>query len=190
MLSKYFIGINWADFLILGLLARMCTIGWKTGVAIELFKLISLYFATLVAFHVYTVPVSDMLNAKLPALPLLASDVFVFVVLVALVTIIGRIIRESFFLLVKIETHNTLDHWGGFCVGCLRAFWAASIMLFVMTISTVGYLETSAKTSLFGHKILIMAPTIYKASYESLVSKLLPHSKINTEVFRSVERQS
>ncbi|MFH0876608.1 MAG: CvpA family protein [Candidatus Omnitrophota bacterium] len=188
MLSKYFIGINWADFLIIGLIARMCFIGWKTGVAIELFKLLSLYFATLVAFHVYTAPVSDMLNARLPALPLLASDVFVFVFLVALVTIIGRIIRESFFLLIKIETHNTLDRWGGLCIGCLRGFWIASIVLFVMTISTIQYLETSAKTSLFGHKILYMAPTIYRANYEALVSKLLPRSKINEEVFRSVER--
>lgn len=188
MLSKYLIGLNWADFLIIGIILRMCFIGLRTGIAIELCKVLSLWFATVITFHLYTTPLSDMLNAKLPALPLLASDVFVFAVLVTLITILGRIIRESFFLLIKIETHNTLDRWCGLLSGCLRGFWISSFLLFVMTISTIQYLETSAKSSLFGHKLLYWAPTIYKGSYEGLISKFFPASKLNEEVFRAIER--
>ncbi|OIO36952.1 MAG: hypothetical protein AUJ74_00450 [Candidatus Omnitrophica bacterium CG1_02_44_16] len=188
MLSKYIVGINWVDFLIIGLIARMCYIGVKTGAAIELFKLFSLWLSIVISFHVYTTPLSDILNAKLPALPLDAGDVFVFCALLAVITLVIRIIRESFFLLVKIETHNTLDRWGGFMIGMLRGLWISSIALFIMTISTVGYLEASAKTSLFGNKLLNMAPTVYKGSYEGLISKFLANSKINEEVFKAVDR--
>ena len=188
MLSKYFIGINWVDFLIIAVMLRMCFIGLRTGIAVEAFKVMSLWFATVITFHLYTTPISDMLNAKLPALPLLASDTFVFVVLMAMITLIGRIIRESFFLLIKIETHNTLDRWSGLALGILRGFWISSIGLFIMTISTVQYLEISAKSSLFGHKLIAFAPAIYRGSYEGLFSKFFPSSKINEEVFNSVER--
>ena len=121
-------------------------------------------------------------------MPLDAGDVFVFVVLFTAVTLLIRIVRESFFLLVKIEAHNTLDRWGGLLVGCCRGFWAASIVLFIMTISTVQYLEISAKSSLFGAKLISLAPNIYKGSYEGLVSKFFKDSKINEEVFRALER--
>ena len=69
MLSKYLVGINWADFLIIGLIARMCFIGIKTGIGIELFKLLNLWLVTVISFHVYTTPLSDYLNQRLPALP-------------------------------------------------------------------------------------------------------------------------
>lgn len=188
MLTKYMVGVNWVDFLIMGLIIRMCYIGLKTGMGIELFKLLSLWLTTIIAFHVYTTPLSDLLNQKLPALPLDAGDVFVFVVLLAAITLLMRLVRESFFLLVKIETHNTLDRWGGLLVGCCRGFWIASILLFVLTISTVGYLETSAKSSLFGNKLISLAPNIYKGSYEGLVSKFFKDSKLNEEVFKAVQR--
>lgn len=188
MLTKYLIGVNWVDFLIIAIIIRTCFIGMKTGIVTELFKLSSLWLATVITFHLYTTPVSDMLNAKIPALPLLASDVFVFVVLLTIVTIIGRIIRESILLLVKIETHNTVDRWSGLASGLLRGFWISSIGLFIMTISTVQYLETSAKSSLFGHNVISLAPSIYRGSYEGLLSKFFPSSKINDEVFKSIER--
>ena len=188
MLSKYLVGINWADFLIIGLIARMCFIGIKTGIGIELFKLLNLWLVTVISFHVYTTPLSDYLNQRLPALPLDAGDVFVFVVLVTVVTLVMRIIRESFFLLVKIEAHNALDRWGGLLIGFLRGFWISSIALFIMTISTVQYLETSAKSSLFGHKLIVMAPNIYKSSFEGLISKFLVNGQLNEEVFKAVER--
>ena len=187
MLTKYFIGINWVDFLIIAVVVRMCYIGIKTGAGIELFKLFSLWVATVTAFHVYTTPLSDMLNEKLPALPLDAGDVFVFACLITIITIIFRIVRESFFLLIKIEARNAADKWLGLSIGLLRGLWAASIGLFIMTISTVQYLEVSAKSSLFGHKLLAMAPTIYKASYEGFIGKLAP-GKLNPEPFRALER--
>ncbi len=188
MLTKYIVGINWVDFLMIGIVIRMCFIGVQTGVGIELFKLFGLWLATIITYHVYTTPLSDYLNAKLPALPLDAGDVFVFCALMAAIILVIRVIRESFFLLVKIEAHNTLDRWGGLAVGLLRGLWISSIVLFVMTISTIQYLEVSAKSSLFGNRVIYMAPTIYKGSYEGLISKFLVNSKINEEVFKAVER--
>lgn len=189
MLSKYLVGLNWVDLLIIGAIGRMCYIGIKTGAGIELFKLLSLWFATVVSFHIYTTPLSDYLNTKLPALPLDAGDVFVFCCLVTVITLLFRIIRESFFLLVKIEAHNAIDKWIGLAVGCLRGFWIASFGLFIMTISTVGYLETSAKSSLLGSKLIAMAPNIYKGSAEGFISKIIPSfGQPNEEVFKAVER--
>lgn len=187
MLTRYFVGINWVDFLIIGLILRACYIGIKTGIGIELFKLFSLWLVTAIAFHIYTTPLSDMLNEKLPALPLDAGDCFVFVALVVIITLIIRIVRESFFLLIKIEAKNVLDKWMGLAIGLLRGLWMASIMLFIMVISTVQYLEISAKSSLFGHKLVYFAPTIYKASYEGLVSRFTS-GNINPEPFKALER--
>jgi uncharacterized membrane protein required for colicin V production len=188
MLSKYFVGVNWVDFLIMGAIVRMCFIGMRTGVAIELFKLLSLWVTTVVSFHIYTTPLSDYLNSKLPALPLDAGDVFVFVCLLGIITILFRVVRESFFLLVKIEAHNVLDRWAGLAIGCLRGFWVASIALFVMTISTVNYLEVSAKSSLFGSKLLSMAPSIYRTSYEGFVAKFIPYGDVNPAVDQALTR--
>jgi uncharacterized membrane protein required for colicin V production len=187
MLTKYFIGFNWVDFLMIVLIVRMCYIGIKTGVGIELFKLFSLWLVTVTAFHVYTTPLSDLLNEKLPALPLDAGDVFVFVALTVAVTLLIRIVRESFFMLVKIEAKSALDKWAGMAIGFLRGLWICSIGLFIMTISTIEYLEVSAKSSLFGHKLIAMAPTIYKASYEGVIGKFIPGT-LNPEPFRAVER--
>ena len=189
MLSKYLIGLNWVDFLVIGIIGRMCFIGIKTGAGIELFKLLSLWFVTIVSFHTYTTPLSDYLNTKVPALPLDAGDVFVFCVLITVITLLFRVIRESFFLLVKIEAHNAVDKWVGLLVGALRGFWIASIALFIMTISTVGYLETSAKCSLIGHNVLYMAPNIYRGSAEGFISKIIPaYGQPNEEVFKAVDR--
>jgi uncharacterized membrane protein required for colicin V production len=188
MLAKYLVGINWTDFIIIGIIARMCYIGIKTGLGIELFKLFGLWLATIIAYQAYTTPLSDFLNEKLPALPLDAGDVFVFVVVIAVITLVLRAIRESFFLLVKIETQDTLNKVTGFLSGALRGFWISSLVLYVMTISTVQYLETSAKSSLFGHKIIVFAPAVYKGSYNYLISKFFQKMDINPEVDRALER--
>lgn len=188
MLSKYLVGLNWTDFLIIAVVLRMCYIGLKTGIAVEAFKLFNLWLCTVVSFHIYTSPLSDYLNVKLPALPLDAGDVFVFVSLLVIITVLVRIIRESFFLLIKIEAHNTFDRWAGLLIGAFRGLWIASFGLFIMTISTVQYLETSAKTSLLGHRLLVLAPTIYKASHEGLISKFVAQNKVNEEVFKALNR--
>ncbi len=188
MFAKYFIGINWADFLMIAIIARTCFIGVQTGLGIELFKLFSLWLATIIAYQTYTTPLSDYLNTKLPALPLDAGDVFVFCVVIALITIAVRIIRESFFLLVKIETKDSFNKISGFLFGLLRGVWVSSIALYIMTISTVEYLEVSAKSALFGHKVLYMAPSIYKGSYDGLITKFIPKLKINPEVDKALER--
>lgn len=189
MLSKYLVGLNWVDFLIIGIIARTCFIGIKTGTGIELFKLLGLWFVTAVSFHIYTTPLSDYLNTKLPALPLDAGDAFVFCCLVTVITLLFRVIRESFFLLVKIEAHNVLDKWLGLFIGCFRGFWIASIALFIMTISTVQYLEISAKSSLIGHNLLYLAPGIYKGSGEGFISRIIPsYGQSNEEVFKAVDR--
>lgn len=188
MLTKYFVGINWADFLIIAIILRMCYIGIRTGIGIELFKLVALWAATVVSFHIYTTPLSDLLHDRLPALPLDAGDVFVFVVLVTGVVLVVRMIRESFFLLVKIEAQSALNKWGGMIMGLSRGFWIASIALFIMTISTVEYLEVSAKSSLFGSRLLRLAPKIYQASFEGVISKFFTNQKVNEEVSKAVER--
>ncbi len=188
MLTKYLVGINWADFLVIGIILRMCYIGIRTGTGIELFKLLNLWFVTVIAFHIYTTPLSDYLNTKVPALPLDAGDVFVFCCLLTVITLLFRILRESFFLLIKIEAKSSIDRWVGLFIGCLRGFWIASIALYIMTISTVSYLEMSAKSSLLGHKILRMAPSIYKNSVSGFVNKILPFGEPNEEVDRALER--
>lgn len=188
MLSKYLVGINWVDILIAGLIIRMCYIGIKTGVAVELFKLLGLWIATVATYHVYTTPLSDRLNERVPALPLNASDAFVFVALLTACILVARMVRESFFLLIKIEAHNTLDRWAGFAIGFLRGLWIASIALFIMTISTIQNLEISAKSSLMGHKLINFAPSVYKGTFESIVAPFLKNPKINEEVFKAIER--
>lgn len=188
MLAEHLIGINWADFLAVVIIARMCYIGIKTGIGIELFKVIGLWLATVISFQIYTTPLSDALNERLPALPLDAGDFFVFVCLVTIVILAVRIVRESFFLLVKIEAQSTVNRWTGLTVGFLRGLWICSLVFFALTISTIQYLEESTKASLLGHRLLVMAPHIYKGAYDGLISKFFPRSKINEEVFKAIER--
>ncbi len=188
MLSKYVVGINWVDFLIIGIIIRMLYIGLRTGIGIEFFKLIGVWLATILTFQLYSTPLADALHEKLPALPLDAADAFVFVSLLTIIILIVRMIRESFFLLVKIDAQNTLNKWGGLLLGCVRGMWIASLALIIMTISTIQYLETSAKSSLFGHRFINIAPRIYEVSHKIIISKLFPDKSINDQIFLVVER--
>ncbi|MFH1692321.1 MAG: CvpA family protein [Candidatus Omnitrophota bacterium] len=188
MLSKYVVGINWVDFLIIGIILRMCYIGLRTGIGIEFFKLLGLWLATMITFQLYSTPLADMLHEKLPALPIDAADVFVFVSLLTITILVVRMIRESFFLLVKLDEQNTASKWGGLVMGFIRGVWIASLALMIMTISTMQYLETSAKSSLFGHRFINIAPQIYEVSHRIIISKLFPKTDINDQVFQVIDR--
>lgn len=166
----------------------MCFIGLRTGIGIELFKLFALWLATILTFQLYSTPLADMLNEKLPALPIDAADAFVFVTLLTIVILVVRMIRESFFLLIKIDAQNTLNKWGGLILGLVRGFWIASLVLIIMSISTIRYLEISAKSSLFGYRFINIAPQIYSTSHKIIISKFFPDAKINDQILSVVER--
>lgn len=188
MLSKYIVGINWVDFLIIGIILRMCYIGLRTGIGIEFFKLLGVWIATMTTFQLYSTPLADMLHEKLPALPIDAADAFVFITLLTIIMLVVRMIRESFFLLVKIDAQNSLNKWGGLVLGFTRGIWIASLALMIMNISTIQYLETIAKSSLFGHRFINIAPQIYEVSHRIIISKLFPNTKVNDQIFQVIER--
>ena len=157
------------------------------GFGIELFKVINLIFCTFIALHFYLV-LGEFLNSKITAFRLEAAAIFSYVLLIFIITMLFRILREGFFILVKSETANTISKSLGLILGFTRGLLISGLILFGLLISTIHYLEMSSRSSFFGPKILKMPAKIYENLFYGVVSKIFPDQSLNQEIKNVLEK--
>ncbi|MFH1622137.1 MAG: CvpA family protein [Candidatus Omnitrophota bacterium] len=189
MLYPYISQFNWLDVLIIVCSLRMCYIGLKKGLGIELFKLINLFFCSLVVLHSYY-PLGQFINNKIPALPLEPAAVFCYAVLLFIITILFRILREGVFVFIKIESIGNLNKYAGLFIGFLRGIIISAFIIFGFLISTIHYLELSSRTSYFGMQVVKFPIRIYEVTFNGVTSKLFPHQIFNQEVIKILEKEN
>lgn len=180
MLISIFKQFNWVDIIFIILLTRICYVAIKTGFPIEIFKLFGTITAILLSIHYY-IRISNFLtdNFALSAFPVEFIDLIVFILLSLLGYNFFVFLRLTFLRLVKIETISIINRWGGLAIGLIRGILLLSLLSFIMAISTIPYVKTSADNSYLGKAVFNIAPDMYKGIWDNIFSKFMPQEKIN-----------
>ncbi|MDD5617485.1 MAG: CvpA family protein [Candidatus Omnitrophica bacterium] len=189
MFYPYISQFNWVDILIIILVIRMCYIGLRKGLGIEAFKLLNLLICAFVAFHFYSA-LGEFINSKIPALPLEATFIFTYIILIFVITIIFRIIRDGFFMMLRAEDDSAAGRYLGLIVGFARGALISGFVIFALLISTVRYLDLSARTSFLGLKAAKVATKTYEFTFFGVVSKIFPDQGFNQEVTRLTQEKT
>ena len=187
MLYPYVSQFNWIDILIIICCLRMCYIGLKKGMGIELFKLLNLAFCSFVVFHYYSA-LGEFLHNKLPALPVEPAIIFSYIVLITIITLLFRILREGFFVFVKTEIVGNFSKYLGLILGFIRGILISALIIFGLMISTIHYFDLSARTSFFGSKIVKLPINIYVGTLSGATSRVFPEQALNQDVINVLER--
>ena len=177
--------INWIDVAMLALLIRIVFIGVKTGFVTEFFKLFGVSFAVFVSLHYYT-PLAVLLAKKInwSAEPL---ECAFFVLLVSLVVIAIKYLRDGFLMVFKFETaHEGVNQWGAGVFSIIRALFLASLIMFGILLMRVDCLEKEVHTSVSQKLALKIAPNTYSYLFNNFVGKIFGREKSNQEAINTV----
>ncbi|MDD4953418.1 MAG: CvpA family protein [Candidatus Omnitrophica bacterium] len=179
---------NWLDVFILILIFRILYISIKSGLSKEFFKLLGVLSATYLSLHYFTV-LSDLICKNLPVkkMPLEFFDFLLFTVLAILGYLVFVLLRTIFNHFIKMEAVPLLEKWGGLVMGILRSFFLPSLIIFMLAISSVGYLKKSAQSSYLGKKLFDVAPDTYSWFWNSITSKFMKDEKFNNNVLNIKE---
>lgn len=173
--------LNWVDIIIVFLLLRILYISTVNGFVIELFKLIGTISAIYISFH-YFVICSDFVMRRVSAqqgFPLNFMDFLIFVLLVVTVYLVFVLLRKVVCHFVKMEAVPMLSKWGGLILGLARGILTASLVVFTLSISTIPYLNTSAKEAYSGRRLFNIAVSTYSNAWNGVMSKFTVNEKFN-----------
>jgi len=177
---RYF---NWVDVLVIMISLKIIYTSLKNGVVVELFKLGGALFALYICLHYYTV-VSDTLrkNIGLKNMPLDFLDFLIFLSLfiIAYVSFVG--LRAVFSRLVKMQTLPRLNKFGGLLLGMGRIIVLSSVIVYMLAISSIGYMKRSAQTSYFGKDLFQVSVNTYSWLWNTFTSKFMLDEKFNKTV--------
>lgn len=175
--------MNFLDIIILILLLRICYIAFKTGIVVEVFKLLGVIAAIYAASHYYT-PISDFFRQRYlqQSIPLEFIDFLVFVSLVLLSYACFILLRITFYKFAKMEAVPNLNKYGGLVLGLVRWFFTAALVIYILMISSVSYLSSAVKHSYLGSRFSSVSAGTYNWMWNSVFSKFSPQEKPNTVV--------
>ncbi|MCX5703618.1 MAG: CvpA family protein [Candidatus Omnitrophica bacterium] len=179
--------LNWVDLFVIILLFRILYVSLNSGFAAELFKLLGTITAVYISLHYFTF-FSDWLvgSAKITiskeSMPLEFMDFISFVILALVGYIFFVGLRAFFCRFIKMEAVPTLNKWGGLVLGIARGFLLASLIIFMLVISTLGYLRNSTLDSYLGSRIYKIAPATYNWIWNSLTSKFMGKEELNKTI--------
>jgi len=180
--------INWVDVAMLVLLIRIIFIGVKTGFITELFKLFGIFCSVFVGLHYYTLLAA--LLAKKTDMSLEILECSFFILLVSLVVIAVKYMRDGFLMIFKFETtHAGVNQWGSGVFSIIRALFLASLIMFGMLLTRVEWLQRETMTSLSSRLALKVAPNTYRYVYSNLIGKIFAREHFNQEVINTITRK-
>ncbi len=154
--------INWVDLVVLILLFRTSCAGFNKGLGSQIFPLIGIYIALIIALQYYS-SVGNFVIGHSP----LKSDYSYFIsyfCLAALVIYIVHLI-ESFIIgkIVTIHIVSLIDKIAGLCVGIVRGILLVSVVVIGLSLTPFDYVYTSVNEgSLIGKKFLTIGHSIFR----------------------------
>ena len=180
MFSSIIKSINWVDICVIILLLRICYIALKNGFVHEIFKVFATVTALYFSLHYYSVlagGIRSRLNLNTQAL--VSLDFFIFITLVILVYLVFFFLRKIFSKALKIEIIPALNKWGSFIFGLARALLLASLLMFMLLLSGVGFLNRGVQESYCARYIAGIAPAVYSSLWHGIFSKFFSGEKFN-----------
>ena len=180
--------INWVDVAMLVLLIRIVFIGVKTGFVTEGFKLFGVFCSVFIGLHYY-LPLAALL-AKKTGLSVELLECAFFILLVCLVVIAVKYMRDGFLMIFKFETtHAGVNQWGSGVFSIIRALFLASLIMFGALLTRMEWLQKETMTSISSKLALKVAPNTYSFIFNNFVGKIFTREKFNQEVVNTVSRK-
>lgn len=177
--------LNWLDIFVVIILFRIGYIALKSNFPLEFFKLLGIITAIYLSLHYYA-SFSDYLAQRITTakekVPLEFLDFFVFVVLAIIGYLVGVILRGFICRFIKMEAADRLNKWGGLVLGIVRAYLSASLIIFMLVISSIGYFKNSVDKSYSGRNLFKAAPATYTWLWNNLFSRFMTKEKFNSVV--------
>jgi len=189
MLTAIVRQFNFLDLIILIILFRICYIAIKMGLPVEFFKLMGVLTATYLSLHYYT-KLSDIIQARFfyKYLPLEFLDFLIFLILVGIGYLVFVILRSMFYRFMKMEAVPKINKIGGFILGLARGYFTIGLVVYMLTISSVSYLNHSVRYSYLGKRAISIAPGAYNWIWNNFVSKFSLKEKSNQTVFEVMNK--
>lgn len=175
---------NWVDVVLVFLLFKISYTSLKNGFVVELFKFLGTVFSIYIAFHYFTI-LSDSLVRHVPeeqSFPVEFMDFLTCTGLLIAIYMLFVLLRNTLCHFIKMEAVAALSKWGGFLLGIGRAVLAASLVVFLLFISSIGYLSASAKNSYIGQRVFNVSVSTYETIWNGFMYKLATGEKFNNTV--------
>ena len=181
--------MNWVDILVIIAFIRICYISVKSGLPIEIFKLLGTVSAIYFSLHYYTI-LSDSVQKRVSTgnLPLEFLDFAVFVLCAMIGYAAFVLLRMIFYRFIQMEAVPNLNKWGGLMLSVIRGFLFASLIIFAMGISSITYLKMSVKKSYLGDRLFAVSPKTYAWVWSSITSKFMSGEKFNQTINEAQKR--
>ncbi len=176
---------NWVDIFVIILSFRILYIAIKSGLPVELFKLLGTIASIYLSLHYYTI-LSDWIAGLVPAtkdkMPLEFIDFLSFAILAIAAYLVFVLLRSIFYRFIKMEAVPRLNKWGGFILGLARAYLLVGLIIFMSVISSIAYFKNSVNKSYSGKYFFKVAPGVYGGIWNGFMSKFMNKEKFNKTI--------
>jgi uncharacterized membrane protein required for colicin V production len=172
--------VNGVDLIIAIVLLRIGYTAVKTGVVTEAFKLLGTITATYLSFHYFTTLGDFMRGGQVTkSMGLEFLDFLAFVLLALLGYGFFLVARLAFGRFIKVEAVPRLNKIGALILGAVRGLLAASLIVFMLIISSVSVVKDMATGAYFGRSIYHVSFSLYSGMWNGFFSKVMPQESFN-----------
>jgi uncharacterized membrane protein required for colicin V production len=177
--------INWLDIFVIILIFRICYIAFKSGFINELFKLSGTILAIYLSLHYYTSLSEALVKNSVfirENIPVEMSDFLVFLFFACSGYLLFVLLRLAVQKWIKVEATALLNKWGGFILGLGRSLLLAGLVIFALSVSSIGYFQRSVKLSFSGPDLRKIPVGTYSSLWNGFASKFMGNEKFNNNV--------
>lgn len=177
---------NWIDIVVIALIFITSYRGFKKGIIVEMFKLLSIVLAIYISVHYFSLA-SDLLFHYFPVAKLVIWDFISFALLAVSAYFAVTVLRSVFLRFIKVEAAGSFNKWGGLLTGFLRGVLTVSMLFLLFYFSTVGYLKESVQKSSLGSRCALIDVKVYEFIFNNVASKFFPGEKLNQGIYEVLE---
>lgn len=172
---------NWVDIFIIIVLVKIGYTALKTSLPIEFFKLLGTILAVYLSLHYYIALLAIIGNFK--GIAAESISLLFLIILALLGYFVFVFLRRIILRLINIEAENQINVWGGFILGMARGVLSVSLIVYILVISPINYLRTSALNAYSAKYLVKAAPATYGFLWNKIMSKFMAKEEINENVF-------
>ena len=177
---------NWIDIVVVSLIFIASYRGFRKGIIVEMFKLLSIVLSIYASLHYFSLA-SDFLYHYFPVAKLVIWDLISFTLLAVLAYFAVAVLRGIFLRFIKVEAAGSFNKWGGLLTGFLRGLLTVSMIILLFYFSTVGYLKESVQKSSLGSRCALIDVKVYECIFNNVTSKFFPGEKLNQGIYEVLE---
>ncbi|MBF0522402.1 MAG: CvpA family protein [Candidatus Omnitrophica bacterium] len=180
------IKFSWVDLFMIGIFLRGISVGRRTDFVTEIFRLLGVFLATIVALHYYMTFSNTLIRITFnyPILKL-----FSFCILAIWVYSFFSLLRKGWKFILQLEGHPNFNKITGMILSLVRRVLLCGLFLAGLMASEEPYLIDSSVNSFSGVYFKKVSPAIYRFAYDTMIGKLMPGEPVNLEIFRILAEQ-